>query len=164
MEYPQGWGWSYVFHVTRMLTFLRLLGPNRLLWQAYVWQDGAIPFHTLRQPPGWPHLAPADGWPDEFEGTSCTASFRNSPRWDSTSPASLRWPFALTLSFFFCLSPVATSSHHLAVPCQFSCSPASSLWCTSSSLMFFSRWGWALPRYWGSFLCWTYLWPDFYLF
>lgn len=84
-------------------------------------------------------------------------------------PASLRWPFSLPLFFFFfCLLPVARSSHHLTVSCQFSCSAASSLWCTGSNLMFFSRGGWggvgSLPRYWRSFLCWTYLWPDFYLF
>lgn len=42
-------------------------------------------------------------------------------------------------SFFFCLLPVARSSHHLAASCQFSCSAASSLWCTSSNLMLFSR-------------------------
>lgn len=117
----------------------------------------------------WPHLAPADGWSDEFGGTSCTASFRNGPRWDSTYQ--LLWGDLSVFLFFFlffCLLPVARSSHHLTVSCQFSCSAASSLWCTGSNLMFFSRGGWggvgSLPRYWRSFLCWTYLWPDFYLF
>lgn len=83
-------------------------------------------------------------------------------------PASRRWPFSLPLFFFFCLSPVATSSVHLAVSCQFSCSAASTLWSTGSNLMFISREGWggvgSLPRYWRSSLCWTYLWPDFYLY
>lgn len=56
-------------------------------------------------------------------------------------PVSRRWPFQsfiffLFFVFFFYFLPVATSSHHLAVSCQLSCSAAFSLCCTRFNLMF----------------------------
>lgn len=49
-KHPQGW-WR-VLHVASMLPFTRLPGRNQLLWQAYVWQDGAVPFCAQRRRPG----------------------------------------------------------------------------------------------------------------
>lgn len=151
-----------------MLPFTRLPGRNQLLWQAYVWQDGAVPFCPQRRRPGDLTL------PRQMAGLMSLEEHHVPPP-SGTAPAGIRLTSfsevtfqSSSFFFFFCLLPVARSSHHLTVSCQFSCSAASSLWCTGSNLMFFSRGGWggvgSLPRYWRSFLCWTYLWPDFYLF
>lgn len=63
-----------------------------------------------------------------------------------TAPAGIQLPsfskvtfsvfYFFSFSFFFFFLPVATSSHHLAVSCQLSCSAAFSLCCTRFNLMF----------------------------
>lgn len=79
----------------------------------------------------WPHLAPAGGWFDELGRTSCTACFKNIPRWDST--------FQFLQGDLLVFSPVATFWNYLAVSCQLSCSAAFSSWCTSFNPLFFPR-------------------------
>lgn len=132
-----------VVYVASMLPFTRLLGRNQLLWQAYVWQDGAVPFRAHRRRLGDLTL------PRQMAGLMSLEEHHVPPP-SGTAPAGIQLTSfskvtfrsrPLVFLFFWCLSPVASSPVHLALSCQFSCSAASSLWSTSSNLMLISLGG-----------------------